>query len=44
MLSQNMINKVSQPRFIFEHKIIKEEIEALKHIYFDRLTVLDFLN
>ena len=25
------------PKFIFEHKIIKEEIETLRHIYIDKI-------
>ena len=25
--------------FVFEHKMIKEEIETLKHIYFDNMEV-----
>lgn len=29
----------TKPIFIFEHKMIKEEIETLKHIYFDNITV-----
>lgn len=30
---------IPKSTFIFEHKMIKEEIETLKHIYFDNMTV-----
>lgn len=36
--NQNRSN-APKPTFIFEHKMIKEEIETLKHIYFDNMTV-----
>lgn len=36
--SQNRGNN-QKAAFLFEHKIIKDEIETLKHIYFDNMTV-----
>ncbi len=35
-------NRLAKPVFVFEHKMIKEEIETLKHIYFDNMEVFPF--